>query len=393
MHNKTTAWYLVPSSYGFLIWTVLIFLVNFTVVQVQAEAFALFIYVIVCFAFSNFLNRRIFSKVDFQSLGLEIRIRKTDVNLFFFSAVVGFFGLFLYARDFGAELGGMAAFFYTFLDAPLQIRGLAQEVTSSGFQISYFSWIFVFYGVYLIYSGFFKSRISVFLISLLLFLAFLLNLLFIDRTRPITIFVVSALIVFFVRLHKIKRPSKLILYLLLSPFVIFVAQAIFTQKYDLEEGLFGNLVVYIFGGFGYLSALIYDVDPQYELTRTFLPISKILESFGVIQNVPSQVLGFKDVPFSTNVGTFLEPLLSDGGPVFVVLLTPFLIFWIDYFALRSLSSRTVFGVIFWANLIFVQMLSFFVPKYNSTYFYLFGIIFIYARFVRVGISLRKRQSI
>jgi oligosaccharide repeat unit polymerase len=390
MKNKRVAWYLIPSSYGFCIWAVLLTLVNLTVVRVQLEAFALFFYVVICFAFSNFLNGRIFSKVDFASLSHETRIKKIDENLFYLSAAIGFFGLFLYARDFGAELGGTAVFFYTFFESPLQIRGLAQEVTSSGFQISYFSWIFIFYGAYFIFSGFFEKKYSILLVWILLFLAFFLNLLFIDRTRPITIFVVSALTVIFLRLHKIRRPSRLIFFLLLSPFIIFLAQAIFTQKYDAEEGLFGNIVVYIFGGFGYLSALLYDVSPQYELTRTFLPISKILESFGVIRNVPSQVLEFKDVPFPTNVGTFLEPMLSDGGAIFVVLLTPLLIFWIDYFALKTLASRTVLGVFLWANLVFLQMLSFFVPKYNATYLYLFAIIFILSKIFKFGISFRRR---
>lgn len=390
MKNRRTVWYLIPSSYGLLIWTVLLAAVNFTIVQVQFEAFALLTYAVLCFAFSNLINGLLFSKIDFKSIGQEIRIKRSDINLFFISALIGFFGLFLYARDFGSELGGMAAFFYTFFDAPLEIRGLAQEVTSSGFQISYFSWIFIFYSAYLSYMGFFKNRLSKFIVLTLAFVAFFMNLLFIDRTRPITIFVVSALILIFLHLHRIKRPSKLIFYLLLSPFVIFILQAIFTQKYDSEEGLFGNVLVYIFGGFGYFSALIYDVQPQYEITRTFLPISKILEGFGVLQNVPSQVLAFKDIPFSTNVGTFLEPLLSDGGPVFVVLMTPFLVFFTDYVALRSLASRSIFGVIFWANLVLLTMLSFFVPKYNATYLYLFGLIFLFMKLLNAGFSLRRR---
>lgn len=388
MQSKRASWYLIPSSYGVLIWAILLIVVNFTAVKVQPEAFALFIYVVFCFIFSNVITGHLFSKVDFKNLGLEVKVKKLDVNLFVASAVIGFLGLFLYARDFGAELGGIAAFFYTFFDAPLEIRGLAQEVRSNGFQVSYFSWIFIFYCVYFYGLGVFKTRLSKLLAIICGFAAFFLNLMFIDRTRPITIFVASALILLFINLYKIKNASKIIFYLLLSPFAIFIAQAIFTKKYDADEGLFGNVVVYVFGGFGYFSALLYDVNPSYEFTRTFLPISKILEGLGIIENVPSQVLDFKDVPFSTNVGTFLEPLLSDGGPVYVILMAPILIFMVDYWALRSLTYRTIFGVIFWANLILLTMLSFFVPKYNATYIYLFAIIFLFMRVFKAGISFR-----
>lgn len=390
MQNKRAAWYLIPSSYGFVIWVLLLIAVNFTAVRLQSEAVVLLAYVPLCFAFSNFLNGSLFSKIDFKLLGGEIKFRRADKNLFFLSAILGFGGLFLYARDFGAELGGLAVFFYTFFDAPLEIRALAQDVRSSGFQISYFSWIFIFYCVYFWCFGLISRSSYKVLVVILAIVALFLNLMFIDRTRPITIFVVSALMVIFFRLDKIKRPSRLIFYLLVSPFLIFFAQAAFTQKYDLDEGIFANLIVYVFGGFGYFSALMFDVNPQFGLTRVFLPISKILEGLGVLQNVPSQILEFRNIPFPTNVGTFLEPLLSDGGPILVVIGAPLIIFFTDFVALRALSSKTIFGVIFWANLVLLVMLSFFVPKYNSTYLYFFAIIYILMLIFRGRLILRDK---
>lgn len=391
MTNNRVGWYLIPSSYGFAIWAILLCLVNFTVVLVQPDAFALLAYVPLCFFFSNLINGRLYSKINFKTMIFNVIIRKSDINLFWLSGATGFVGLFVYVRDFGEKLGGILGFIYTFLENPLEIRALAEEISSNGFQISYLSWVFIFYGVFFLSIGFFKKSVHKNLIRIMIALSFFLNLLFVDRTRPITIFVVCALIYLFVKLPAIKRPTKYIFYLLLSPFVIFVAQAIFTQKYDVEDGIVSNIVVYIFGGFGYFSALLYDVSPHYELTRTFAPIFKVLQSIGIVRSVPPEILSFKDIPFSTNVGTFLEPFLSDGGPLLVVFGTPVMIFSVDYLALRSLSSRTVFGVFFWANLVLLAMLSFFVPKFNSTYLYLFGLIYLVMSILNLTVTVRKNK--
>lgn len=353
--------------------------VNFTSVGVRFEAWLLLAYVPICFASSNVLSKVIFKNHLQKSVDRKIEATRCDKLLFVFASVVGLVGLYLYARDFSAELGGLEVFFYTFFDAPLEIRALAQDVTSVGFQLSYFSWISISYCVFYIYSDAQKPRaFRIFLYSLGAS-QFLLNLLFIDRTRPITLFVVSALMIFILKMDKLRRPSRLILYVLLVPIGIFILQALFTKKYDLEEGVLDNLSIYLFGGFGYFSSLLHDVYPNYELTRTFLPISKVLEGLGLIKSVPSQILEFRNVPFSTNVGTFLEPMLSDGGPVFLIIAAPILIVLVDLIALMALGSRSIIGLFMWANLILLSLLSFFVPKFNSTYMYLFYATYIAMR--------------
>lgn len=388
MKNIFWRLFLIPSVYGFAIWFFLLFLIpfNFIEVDVSGVAWVVFFYLLICFfcssSFFFYLNRR----TNIYNIGNSIVYNKLDTLVFVASTVVGVFGLMLYVNDFSKYFGGFFGFFVTFFTDPLAIRALAAEETSLGFQISYLSWVSIYYIIFLLAK---RNNFSIwkklFLICLLLTEIFL-NLLFVDRTRPVILLVVCFLAFILISFEKIKRPFMLICAVFLGPLVIFFAQAIFTGKYDSEAGLFNNFLIYVFGGFGYFSALLGDVSPDYELTRTFYPFSKIMQAFGWISDVPSQILEFRDIPFTTNVGTFLEPLVSDGGLLYLLLGIPFLIFLIDFFAYASLRSKKVFGPFLWGNMILINVLSFFVPKYNSTSIYLFFLIFL---FLSIGFKGKK----
>ena len=177
----------------------------------------------------------------------------------------------------------------------------------------------------------------------------------------------------------------MIFYVFIGPIVIFFAQAVFTEKYSNKDGLLDNFLVYVFGGFGYFSAALNSVVPDYNLTRTFYPLAKIGNALGLSMNIPPQILDFKDVPFATNVGTFLEPLLSDGGIVFLLIATPLIIFTLDIMAFRAAVSRTIVGLLIWSNMILVVVFSFFVPKYNASYFYLFLLVYLLMFLTRIRI--------
>lgn len=379
MKNIFWRLFLIPSVYGFCIWLFLLLLIPFKFIEVDISgvAWAVFVYLLICFFCSSglfyFLNKR----TSIYNIGSSIVYSRLDTLVFFVSTFVGIFGLILYVSDFSKYFGGFFGFFVTFFSDPLAIRALAAEETSFGFQISYLSWVSIYYIIFLLAK---KESLSIwsrlFLICLLLIEVFL-NLLFVDRTRPVILLVVCFLAFILMSFEKIKRPFRLICAVFLGPLVIFFAQAIFTGKYDSEAGLFNNFLIYVFGGFGYLSALLGDVDPSYELTRTFYPVSKAMQALGWISDVPSQILEFRDIPFTTNVGTFLEPLVSDGGLLYIFLGIPILIFSIDFFAYVSLKSKKVFGLFVWGNIILINVLGFFVPKYNSTSIYLFFLIFLF----------------
>lgn len=391
MKNLFWRLFLIPSVYGFAIWFFLLLLIPFNLIEVDVSgaAWAVFVYLLICFFCSSGLFFYLHKRTNIFSVGNSIVYSKSDTIVFVISTVVGIFGLILYVNDFSRYFGGISEFFLTFFTDPLAIRALAAEETSLGFQISYLSWVSIYYIIFfLVKKNAFPIWKKYSLIFLLLIEVFL-NLLFVDRTRPVILLIVCFLAFILISFEKIKKPFRLICFVFFCPLVIFFAQAIFTGKYDSEAGLFNNFLIYIFGGFGYFSALLGDVSPDYGLTRIFYPVSKIMQIFGWVVDVPSQILEFRDIPFTTNVGTFLEPLVSDGGLFYILFGIPVLVFFIDFFAYVSLRSKKAFGLFFWGNMILINVLSFFVPKYNSTSIYLFFLIFLFLFFGFKNKIIRK----
>ncbi|WP_265919413.1 hypothetical protein [Cupriavidus nantongensis] len=383
---------LIPSTYGVLVWSGLLSLLafDFIAVDVSATAYYVYLYVIICFVLSNALISRLFLAIDLEGLGRQIEVNGLDMLLFVVSTLIGLAGLGLYILDFSANFGGVYQFFYIFLTNPLEIRAAAADSTSFGFQISYFSWLSVFYCVLLLATGYGKSMGWKIFLALLGVFEFALNLLFIDRTRPTILFVICALGFVACRFGRFRHPLRFLVAVFLGPLVIFFAQALYTGKYDASDGLLNNFMVYILGGFGYFSSLLSDVIPDYSFARTFYPVAKIFEVLGLMREVPPQILEFRDIPFLTNVGTFLEPFVSDGGLMFLLVGVPSLAVTLDLFALLALRMRSIPGLFIWANFILIALLSFFVPKYNATHTYLFIAIFLGFQLMRASRSIEVR---
>lgn len=375
---------LIPSVYGALVWVGLLSLMTFDLVplNITSEATSVFLYVVLCFLVSSAAFFRDYAAVNILKFGVSIKSDGLDRFFFWVFTVIGFFGLYLYILDFSSNFGGLAGFFEVFFSNPLEIRALATEVVSLGFQVSYFSWISVFYCVAYLVLGDARLRPNIFLLILVGGIGFFLNLLFIDRTRPTILFLVCLLSVGIIRFSRMKNPMRFYVSVFAGPLLIFFVQALYTGKYDSEGGLFGNFLAYVLGGFGYFSSLLGDVTPDYSLVRIFYPLSKLMESAGLLDSVPAQILDFREVPFFTNVGTFLEPLLSDGGIWLVIVGVPLLVFSIDLMALRALRDRSIMGLFIWANMVLVALFSFFVPKYNATQIYLFVSIYFAGQFIR-----------
>lgn len=378
---------MIPSIYGVLLWIILVSLLTLDLIKVNVSlsAFLVFIYVIFCFGLSSIFAYRRYLFIDVRRIAFQIKDTKFDILLFYVSTLIGFFGLFLYIKDFAGFLGGFLVFFLTFFNDPLSIRALAAEETSLGFQLSYFSWLSIFYCLYYLLTNKISNRAGVIVVAILLFFEFFLNLMFVDRTRPVILFLICSLTLLFLKSSTIKSPLRMFFYVFIGPLVIFFTQAIFTEKYSKEDGLIDNFLVYVFGGFGYFSVVLDSVVPDYNFTRTFYPLAKMGNILGLSMTIPPQILDFKDVPFSTNVGTFLEPLLSDGGILFLLIATPFIIFMLDIMAFRAVVSRTIVGLLIWANTILVVVFSFFVPKYNSSYFYFFLFVYLLVFLMRIRI--------
>jgi len=121
--------------------------------------------------------------------------------------------------------------------------------------------------------------------------------------------------------------------------------------------------------------------------RFLYPALKFLTRFGLSKEPPLQILDYYDIPFSTNVGSFLEPFYRDGGLLFVLCGIIIYSFGIDAIGLMLLNSRRPLAIYAWANLCFVTALSFFNPLSNFFPIWLFtglGMMSIFLKFVRGG---------
>lgn len=252
----------------------------------------------------------------------------------------------------------------------LVIRKISGEISSFGIQLSYFSWLGIYLGLVIAL----RSKIG-FSLKLLIVVVTLLqifgNLLFIDRTRPMWIGLPILLAFWYSKHYKYVKIGRLVAILIVMPISIFVLFTVVTGKVT-RYGVFDTLSVYLTGSYGYLDALIFEARSK-DLTpiRTVYWFSKLLNLAGFDIDVPDQILEFRYVPFLTNVGTFLEPIYSDGGVLFVFILTPLIICFLDYLAISMFRKNTYLSLFFWGNVVFCSAISFFVPKFNQLPIWMF----------------------
>jgi oligosaccharide repeat unit polymerase len=373
---------LPPSFYMAASWlaVLLIFLYEpINLLPLRLEALFTIFYVILTAILSSF----IFNKRYMKAIGL-IKPKNSDTGLtkwFLIFGALGLFGIFKYFSFAAATVGGTLNYFLLFINNPLDIRAIAIDELGGAVQLTYFSWIAIGLGVYLISGANIRSSTKLF-IGILLIILFLSNLAFIDRTRPVWLLVLS--IICFSMTRKSPRKSLLKFTFYAPPALLgfFIGFALFTGK--LTQGGAGETTFqYLLGGFSYLNHIFQNISHfDYAPIRTFYPISKAMESVGLISYVPSQVLEFYNVPYPTNIGTFIEPLFSDGGFYFVLAGVPIIVFGIDWIGARALESNSFFGIFLYGNFIFANLISFFVAQFASTPIYLFTLIFLVARLTR-----------
>jgi len=368
---------LLPSTYGLMVWLTSVFLSQAGIVP--ADPISYMGWIIFFFVAALFI---ISMRLHVNSAGIILLQSSTpsfasiDYSLFTISTIIGVYGLYAYIIDTSAGIGSIVYFFQDLASASLSIRKASRTVESIGFQLSYFSWISIFLGTYVVFRT--SAHISLkIVIALIIIAEFLLNLSFVARTRPIWILLTTGLAIYFSRNVFSVRVVRILFFTLVIPLITFLGFALLTGKYDVGRGAISSLVEYLISGPLYFDSLLNsNIQSDNFLLRTFYPISKVLESLGLISYVPDPLLTFRYVPFFTNVGTFLEPLYMDGGLPFVFLGSFLLIFGMDWLALIAFRQNTPIGRYMWANLIFAQLLCFFAPRYNTPALYLFGLIFI-----------------
>ena len=325
-----------------------------------------------------------------NSQSIAIRLRKFELpnSVLIALHALGLFGLTLHFKEVANSLSSFQLLLLALVTDSHLIR--QAEVELIGIYFSYFGWI----AIPLSILSWRVNPNGKKLILLLTLLQFILNLGFIDRTRPIWLIFISIVIWF-----PFRKPIKLksiITYGALgasSAVAVFFAIGFWIGKTGAWFDQYDNVTVsnevailyyYLTGGYAYFDEIFMTSSKfDYLPVRTFYPLSKILEKTMLISTqTPSQILDFLDIPYPTNVATFLYPLYQDGGLIFCiagVIGATFIVDRIGYLCLRSMDPFCVF---LWANLCLSSLLAFFVPKQNATQLWMFAFIALISFLIR-----------
>lgn len=379
-----------PSFYILCSWTVtlIIYIAEPIILNpLSVTSIGVIIYVIFIAIFSSLFFSGHYSKAIKSAI--QLPIGTNAVMSFMIFTALGAVGLYYFFTFASTTIGGFGVYIAILLSNPLEIRGIAVDELGGIVQLTYFSWISIGLGVSIICS----PRIGLFtkiVIATIVALEFFANLLFIDRTRPVWLLVIIAITIAMSKQNPRKALRKFVIGIPIAILIMFVSFSIATGKLS-AGGAQETLSQYLLGGFSYMNFIFTNITEfDYSPIRTFYPISKVLESLGVITQVPSQILEFYDVPFTTNIGTFIEPLYSDGGVIFLIFGIPFVIITIDWIGIAALNAKSYYGIFIYSNLVLSNMLSFFVAKFTSTPIYLFIAIFIISEIVK-SLRVAKRS--
>jgi len=284
-----------------------------------------------------------------------------------FLHALGFFGWVLYTRDFATALGGLPTFGKVLLGASWVIRRQAEVTSSVGTQLSYFGWI----AIALTCFEFRRGQVGRLWLALAV-AQFAANFLYIARTGPITILFTTALLALVaVPSTRTRLLGVRVVALSVVSGIIFLLIATWIGKVAVEGQYRAtplplwaqNLYYYGTSGFAYFSHLVDAHEPiAYAPERALYPALKALSALGVAAPPPSQINEYFSVPFSTNVGTFLEPFYRDGGLVFAFAAIVLQSFGLDLLGLALLRTGRRLALFAWANLCFVTFIGFFTPK-------------------------------
>jgi oligosaccharide repeat unit polymerase len=285
---------------------------------------------------------------------------------------LGVLGIVKYVLDYSNYLGAFGIFYSIFTEDAGQLRSMAENVESLGTQLSYFSWISAF----IITIDISSRKVSKWWLFFV-FIIIILNSIFLDRTRPVWLIFTCALCYFLVRYHLYLR--RTIIYVTVGIITFFLS--IFIAIGSLLGKVAGDdnyitvdlpswtqpVFLYLTSSFAYLGRLFYYDNPvSYDPERVTYPLQKILAKAQLVNEPPSQILEFYSVPMLTNVGSFLEPFLQDGGRLFLfigILIHTILFDWLSFKLMKRIS---VYSIISIATLCFVNFIAFFVPKITST---------------------------
>lgn len=378
-----------PSFYGLCTWTVAyLFYVSDLLPWESAalEVHMIFILQMILFFAATLLFSKYFAVAKQTGRSLCM-LRIPSVLVVVSLHTIGFAGIAKFILDFSPNL--IDGFFASLLDDSSQIRALGAEMTSVGTQLSYFGWLAIGISVC-------SKKINWWLIFLSI-IQFFLNFVFIDRTRPVWILFAGFLCLVWTR--KDLDGWRVFQYLALlgiSFILLFVAVAFWSGKTG--DGLFdnnvnpliGSIYLYLTAGFAYFGHMLQmELPPEYLVPeRIFAPVLTVLAQLGLSAPPPAQILDFYEMPYPSNVGTFLEPFYRDGGWEFLLVGILIYSFGFNLFGLWLLRSRNALAVYAWATLCFCNFIGFFTPKIGNFPVWFFVIIGVVAALCYSSSKLR-----
>ncbi len=378
--------FFIPSFYGAITWGAWLILYSMCLVRLDEcsyTALVIYLFVQLIFllallhalpAYSECITRRCSEK-----LNLPQAYSPNDVNrlLLLLLYIVGFIGIAKYVIDISRAMGGFWWFMFALLNEAVQIRAQAEFSSSIGTQIGYAGWIAIGLTMHWI-AGNNLSRWWLFP-ALLQFAG---NLAYLDRTRPLMIlltalFVMLPSAVSRINVRKIVTwvsTSMVVTVLTFWGMAEWVGKTYY--KWADESGALPGITydIYTYGvsGFAYFNKMLeINVPISYLPERVLYPLLKFTSKFELNQEPPSQILDFFYIPFSTNIGTFLEPFYSDGGLAFMLFGILFFSFGLNAVGLFFLKANTSLADYAWANLCLALTLSFILNKMVSFPLWLF----------------------
>ncbi len=379
---STTVFY-IPSFYGAVTWGAWLFLYVLRLIKLDnfnPLALALFILIELLFvlvACSSFPRYR--DVLSNTKNATDHRMSNDGFpckSLLLALHVIGFLGLSKYLMDIASYFGGFNYVLFSLLHEAANIRGDIDLPTSLGTQLSYFGWLAIAFTIF----GIANKKLSIWWLLLVAF-QFLGNLIYIDRTRPIWIMFSALLMIFpstaHLNLRKILKWVSVVL-VVSSILFWFIAEWRGNTYYEdkLDDSVLPGItqLMYAYGvsGFAYFNHMLVNNEPiSYKPERILYPLLKLLSKLNLTEEPPSQILEFYDVPFETNVGTFLEPFYRDGGFLFVFLGVLIYSVGFDILALKLLESKNIFALFAWSNICFTTFIAFFTPKITQFPIWLF----------------------
>jgi oligosaccharide repeat unit polymerase len=390
----------IPSTYGFLgmLFTFSLYLIRLIEWDtLSVFTFAACVLAIAGFFVSSLFYMKYFWRLIDKRTAMWPDTMLPSVGLILVFYLVGIGGVAKYVLDYAAAMGGINAFVSSLLGQSVLIRAQAQLTQSIGTQLSYFGWIAIALTVLRFSVG---RKVSL-LLLLLLLVTFAGNLLWIDRTRPLTIvFMCIAVWLFSSRNLRIGALIRAIVILVVIGVGGFLLIGIWTGKAAATSNIYGitdvptsvlNVYVYLTSGYPYLNR-VFDAEPiSFSVQRSIYPLAKIFSMLRLGPEPPVHVLEFFYVPFPTNVGTFMEMYYKETGILGVLFGIFIYCFGLNYIALKLLSSGRPLAIVAWSLLCWISLFAFFTPKIAATETWLIVGLGLLSMLPRLKTSIRIRK--